>query len=178
MVFDITQLKKIRKQLGLTQHGFAKEAGMSQSMIAKIEAGRLDPTYSYVKKIELALKSVIKHEEKKAKEIMHSKIYSAKRNDSIEKVVQLMTKHDISQVPVIEKEHVVGLITESDLLEIDDAKKIKVKDKMQEAPPIIDENAELSVVLSLLKFYPIVIVRREGLRGVITKADLIRSLVR
>ena len=51
MVFDITHLKKIRKQLDLTQYAFAKEAGISQSMVAKIESGKLDPTYSYIKKI-------------------------------------------------------------------------------------------------------------------------------
>ena len=68
MVFDITQLKKIRKQLDLTQHQFAKNSGVSQSMIAKIEAGKLDPTYSYVRKIEDAMSSLTKHKEKEAKE--------------------------------------------------------------------------------------------------------------
>ena len=52
MVFDITQLRKIRKQLDMTQHKLAKELEISQSMVAKIESGKLDPTYSYVKKIE------------------------------------------------------------------------------------------------------------------------------
>ena len=64
MVFDISQLKKIRKQLDLTQFQFAKKAGISQSMIAKIESNKLDPTYSKVKKIELALELLTKHGEK------------------------------------------------------------------------------------------------------------------
>ncbi len=44
MLFNIEHLKKIRKQLNLTQHQFAKESGVSQSMVAKIESNKLDPT--------------------------------------------------------------------------------------------------------------------------------------
>ena len=65
MVFDLGQLKKIRKYIGLTQREFAKIAGISQSMIAKIESGKIDPTYSYVKKIEDALSLLTKEHDKK-----------------------------------------------------------------------------------------------------------------
>ena len=74
MVFDITQIKKIRKQMGMTQHAFAREIGISQSMIAKLEAGRLDPTYSKVKQIEEGLLRMMKKDEKSAREIMTKKI--------------------------------------------------------------------------------------------------------
>jgi len=81
MVFDITYLKKIRKQLNLTQHQFAKESQVSQSMIAKIESGKLDPTYSYVKKIEQVIQNLTKHYEKEAKDIMHKNIISVTTNE-------------------------------------------------------------------------------------------------
>ena len=68
MVFDITQLKKIRKQVNLTQFQFAQKAGVSQSMIAKIESGRLDPTYTKVKKIENALNDLTRSHEKEARD--------------------------------------------------------------------------------------------------------------
>ena len=51
MPYEIEQLKQIRKQLGLTQTEFAKEAGVSQSLVAKIEAGNIDPTYSKVQQM-------------------------------------------------------------------------------------------------------------------------------
>ncbi|MFQ5647816.1 MAG: helix-turn-helix transcriptional regulator, partial [Candidatus Aenigmatarchaeota archaeon] len=41
---EITEIRKIRKKLGLTQSQLAQEARVSQSLIAKIEAGKLDPT--------------------------------------------------------------------------------------------------------------------------------------
>src|SRR3989344_5085737 len=99
MIFDITQLKKIRKQLDLTQHLFAQKVGISQSMVAKIESGKLDPTYSYVKKIEQSLESFLKNEELKAEDIMTKKIISVKRDTKTKEIIGLLTKHEISQVP-------------------------------------------------------------------------------
>jgi len=175
MVFDITQLKKIRKRLELTQFQFAKEIGISQSMIAKIEAGKLDPTYSYVKKIERALEVLTMKEELTAGKVMHSKITSVKRDTLIKDIIKIMTTNNISQVPVVEKNNVLGLITETNLLEI---KENKVAEEiMQESPPIIDKNAKLSVLLLLLKFYPAVLVKeKEKLVGIITKADILKKL--
>ena len=55
MVIEIREIKEIRKKLGLTQGQLANMANVSQSLIAKIEAGRLDPTYSNATKIFEAL---------------------------------------------------------------------------------------------------------------------------
>src|SRR3989344_1403446 len=118
MVFDITQLKKIRKQLNLTQHQFAIKAGISQSMVAKIEAGKLDPTYSNIKKIEQALESLTKQEEKEAKDIMIKNIISVNQNEKISNIIKIMNKHSISQLPVLvnERGKLIGLITKADLI--------------------------------------------------------------
>lgn len=180
MVFDITHLKKIRKQLNLTQHQFAKEAQISQSMVAKIESGKLDPTYSYVKKIENALEQLAKHkEEKTAKDIMHKNIITISKNEEIKDIIKLFSKHNISQIPVKEKERIIGLVTESSIinnLEKNLANKI-VEEVMEESPPIITTSAKLEAILSLLKFYPILIVQEKGKPvGVITKADIIKNL--
>ena len=44
-VGGIDRISKIRKQLGLTQIQLANLAGVSQSLIAKLESGRIDPSY-------------------------------------------------------------------------------------------------------------------------------------
>jgi len=44
-----------RKELGLTQSKLAASAGVSQSIIAKIEAGSVDPSYSVVQRLFSAL---------------------------------------------------------------------------------------------------------------------------
>lgn len=175
MVFDITQLKKVRKQLNLTQHQFAQKAGISQSLIAKIESGKLDPTYSKVKKIEQALELLTKHHEKQAKDIMNKNIISISPKENSEKIVNIMSKHSISQVPVIDKEIIIGLISESTLLR-KDIKNKTAEEIMDESPPIIGKDASIQVIKQLLQFYPLVIIKEKGkLTGLITKADLIKN---
>jgi len=51
---DPKQLKKIRVQLGITQSELAKAAGVSQSLIAKLESGLVDPSFSTMKSISEA----------------------------------------------------------------------------------------------------------------------------
>ena len=58
--YELEEIKKIRKKLELTQTELADRAGVSQSLIAKIEAGRIDPTYSKTKKIFAALSDLEK----------------------------------------------------------------------------------------------------------------------
>ena len=177
MVFDITNLKKIRKQVNLTQHEFAKKAGISQSMVAKIESGRLDPTYSYVKKIENAIEQLTKTQELEAKDVMNKNVIAVNENDGIKKIVNLLMKYDISQVPVLDNNTVIGLITESILLEHKDEVSKKAGEIMGESPPIIAKSTKISVITSLLKFYPIILVKESGkLIGVITKADILKNL--
>ncbi len=179
MVFDITHLKRVRKHLDLTQHQFAKLAGTSQSMIAKIEAGRLDPTYSYVKKIEIAIsRSTRQQEGKQAKDIMHKGIISVSKHQKIMDVLGMFTKHGISQIPVLEKGNVAGLLSESYILKnIGNAQQQCVQDIMEEAPPVVSLETNIKAIISLLQFFPIILVQAKGeLVGVITKADVLRSL--
>jgi len=178
MVFDITHLKKIRKQLNLTQKTFAQKAGISQSMVAKIESGRLDPTYSYVKKIEETINSLTKHQEAKAKDIMTKRVISVNRSTKVADIVALLTQYQISQVPVIEHHVVVGLVTESSILSVEDVSVKTASDVMVESPPLVAKDAVLSVIKSLLQFYPLILVKDEGkVVGVITKADILKHLV-
>ena len=179
MVFDIGYLRKIRKQLDMTQHQLAREIGISQSMVAKIESGSLDPTYSYVKKIEDKIMHLTHREEKEAGEIMSRNIFSVNKNDIVKHAINLMMKNEISQVIVLDRDNVMGLISESSLLGADVGKinNRKCFEVMTESPPIIDKHAKLEMIVQLLKFYPILIVKESGkLAGVITKADVIRCL--
>ncbi len=179
MMFDISQLKKMRMKLGLTQSEFAKRAGISQSMVTKIESGRLDPTFSKVKQIEQVFSSLSHKNEKVAKDIMTKKIIRVDSKEKIHNVIGLMSKKSISQLPVYEKNIVVGIITESSILK-EDLKNIAVKsasDIMEDSPPIISPQTNLEVIKNLLNFYSCLLVKDKGkLEGIITKADLMRNL--
>ncbi len=180
MVFDIMKLGEIRKRLGLTQKQFANRAGVSQSMIAKIEAGRMDPSWSSVGKIEAFVSAFTKEREIDAKEIMAKKIISVDRNAKARDIVELMNKFRISQVPVLEGDNVVGIVTEASILNrgFGEIERTTAKDLMVEPPPILSETAKISVVAYLLKSYSLVLIKKEGkLAGLITKADLLKRII-
>ena len=55
---DISQITSFRRRLGVTQKRIAIESGVSQSLISKIEAGRVVPTYDNAKLIIDALERI------------------------------------------------------------------------------------------------------------------------
>ena len=182
MVIELSEIKAIRKKYSITQSGLAKLANVSQSLIAKIESGRIDPTYSNAQKIFNTLNSKRKEKEKKAHEIMTDKIISIDPDAPIGDAVTRMKKHEISQMPVIEDNKAVGFVSESILLEAFVSKKQQnpiIRDVMGDCPPIVSKNAEVGVVSHLLKYYPMVLVSDEGrLIGLVTKADVLRKAYR
>jgi len=179
MTEEISEIKKIRKSLGLTQFDLAKKSGVSQSLIAKIEAGLLDPSYTNVKKIFAALDELSKKDELLAKDIMNKKIISVKPNELVISIIKLMKTKGSSQVPVEEKGKIIGIITEKTLIEKlgPDISKLKAKDVMDECPPIITPETRLEVISNLLKHFSIVLVAEKGdYKGLISKTDLLEKV--
>lgn len=178
MPIEIDEIKHIRKKLGLTQNQLAQRAQVSQSLIAKVESGRLDPTYSNAKKIFDALQDLSKKQEAKAEEIMKNKIISISPEDDIKTAIETMKKFNISQMPVIEGHKSIGLISESNILSaILEKKAKKVKEVMEDSLPVVSKNTSINVISDLLKFYPLILVSEDGnLKGVITKSDLLAKM--
>ena len=178
MPYELNEIKKIRKNLGLTQSELAKKANVSQSLIAKIESNKIDPTFTKTKKIFETLNDLGKKEEIKADEVMKKNIISISSNDTIKNSISKMKKFDISQMPVIDDHKAVGLISESILLDaLMENKGKKVAEIMEEAPPTVSKTASIKVLSSLLHHYPMVLVSESGkLIGLITKADLLGKL--
>lgn len=178
MTYELKDIKEIRKKINLTQTELAKKSGVSQSLIAKIEAGRLDPTYTKALKIFNTLDTLSKEKEVKAEEIMTKKIITVSPDSDVQDIIKKIRKYNISQIPVIDKDKSVGIISEANVLDalMQGKKDIKAKNIMKETPPTISKTAPMTVVSNLLKFYPIVFVEEQGkLLGVITKADVLGS---
>jgi len=178
MTYELDEIKKVRKKLGLTQTELANRANVSQSLIAKIESGRIDPTYTKTKKIFAALADLEKKEEIKAGQIMTAKIVSVAPEDSIKEAISKMKRFQISQLPVVDDHKLIGLVSESTILEaMLNSKVTQVKEVMQESPPIVSKTTSIQVVSNLLRHFPMVIVSKEGkLAGLITKSDLLGKL--
>src|SRR3989338_6150821 len=175
MPYELEEIKEIRKKFGLTQNELAKRAGVSQSLIAKIEAGRIDPTFSNAKKIFQALDDLGKKHELKVNDVMNNKIISVSPYDDIKEAIAKLKKHAISQMPVIEEHRAVGLVSETVILDAMLTKKgHKIKEIMQDPPPIVNKNTTITAVSSLVRFYPMVLVAESGnLVGLVTRSDLL-----
>ena len=106
-----------RRKLGLTQNQLADLAGVSQSYIAKLEAGKIEPSYLKVKSILEALDRLEKKREVSAAEIMNRNVDSINLNTTIYEAIELMRRHGYSQLPIIQKNKQVGSISERRLLD-------------------------------------------------------------
>ncbi len=176
---DLKDIKKIRKRVSLTQKELAEKANVSQSMIAKIESGILEPSYKKGLKIIEALEAQSKKISKKAEDIMTKKIISTTADEKLGDAIKKLEKFKISQMPVMKENVCVGLITESSILNstLEKKKVHYVKDVMEECPPIINKNFSLDSIAELLKITPLLLISDKGkLIGVITKSDVIKNI--
>ncbi|MBI2145320.1 CBS domain-containing protein [Candidatus Woesearchaeota archaeon] len=179
---DLPEVKRLRKKHNLTQTALAKLAGVSQSLIAKIESGRVDPTYSNAKKLLEALHGLEDKNEPKAEQLITHKIISVDKTDIVTEAVKKMKANNISQLPVTDSSSITGLISESNIIEkIAEGKnpnRLQVADIMEEAPPIVSKSTSLTAVAELLRHSPLVIVAENGKpKGVITKSDILKKIM-
>jgi predicted transcriptional regulator len=179
MIPDIGEIKLLRRKLDITQQELAARSGVSQSLIAKIESGKVDPAYSKAVKL---MTTLYQAEERSAnlsaQKVMQKKVISVSPETKVAKAVEIMKRHGISQLPIIRQEQAVGLVSEGIILDALLEKKGQlVGDIMQEPPPIVSQNVNMKVVSQLLRYYPIVLVSQKGrVKGVITKADMLATL--
>ncbi len=182
MLPEIDEIKRRRKKLGISQKKLAELVGVSQPLIARIESGRFDPKLSLIKRIfqvleELEGRNVV------ARSIMHSPVISVCANDTVKKAAELMIKHEISQMPVVEGEDVIGSITEIGIVKAviergPAAEGLPVKEIMEHPFPSVPPNEGLKVISKLLLENPAVLVVEKGdIVGIITKQDIMKFLL-
>jgi cystathionine beta-synthase len=102
---------------------------------------------------------------------------------TIEQAVNLMREHNISQVPVIEADEVVGSISETRILDIlvsDPVAKLKpVAEYMEKPFPVITEDASVEQIAHNIDHQtPAILVKRDTGFDIITKSDLIFFLTK
>jgi predicted transcriptional regulator len=179
MNYDIKDIKNIRKQVGITQEKLAELSGVSQSLIAKVESEHIDASYSNIQKIFATLDGLKSKKEPMAKDLMQKRIVTTSPKDNVKNAIERMRRNSISQLPVVDDGKIIGLVTESGLLEmISNGKHAsKISDIMKDSPPIVTGSTNAKIVINLLKFYSIVLVIDKGkLQGIITKSDIIEKM--
>ncbi len=176
---QIPEIRQLRKRFGLSQTRLARLANVSQSLIAKVEAGRIDPAYTKAQAIFSALDSLREEKEKKAVDVMNKRIISLTPGESVRDAIVKMRKHQISQLPIIDGNVVIGIVSESVLLDalLSQKERSSITDLMDAAPPIIPAETSVRLVSSMLAHVPFIVVSKKGeLKGVITKADVLALL--
>jgi len=180
MIYSPQELKKIRKLNNLTQKQLAELSGVSQSLIAKIESNLIDPAWSKIDRIFSALQKIEKKSQKTAMDVMQKKIISVVSDDTLKDVIKKMKQYEISQVIVMHGSQAIGIVSEEDVLRaIADGDNLddKVHNIMKNPPPIITSDTIMDVIISLLRYYPIIIVQEKGhYKGIITKSDVLDSM--
>ena len=185
MLPSLEEVAKKRRMVGLTQQKLAMLAGVSQSLIAKLESQKIDPSYTKVKAIFDALERLQTETEVRAEEVLHNEVIGVQKSDPVSKAVQTMAHHGYSQLPVFDGEHSVGSISEKTIIEkvsagkdLSQISKLTVGDVMEEAFPQVGEDAPLPLISSLLQVYPAVLISTKGkVVGIVTKADLLKMLL-
>jgi len=176
---DAGELRAKREMLGVTQAELARMAGISQSMIARIEAGSVDPRASTLARIVGVLNRCEKPTVRAA-DVMHTPVHAVAPGDPVASVVAMMERHNISQLPVVEGGIPVGCISESAMVQaleegtVLPGQKGVVREFMEPGFPTVPPESDIRTVAHLLHDHHAVLVVAGGkVAGVITKHDLI-----
>jgi predicted transcriptional regulator len=180
---QLSEIEKQREKLKLTQTQLAEKAGVSQSLIARLEAGTVDPRYSKVAKVFTALEE-LKGREIEAKEIMTKNVVGVKAENTIEQAAGILKEHGVSQMPVYDGENTIGSFSEENILDeiskgvnMQELSMEKIREHMDSAFPIVKPDTPLSVLSALLEHNKAVLVQDAGKTvGIVTNADLLKVL--
>ncbi len=168
-------LQHLRREVRMTQAELAIEVGVSQSYIARLERGSLDPKLSIVNKIVEVLTS---RQSRTCADIMTSDPVTIDARDPASQAVGLMQKHNYSQIPVLRGTQMVGLVTERDIIRNlqHNMHELSVQAVMSpEGVPMIDETTPVDVITPLFQKYQAILVQNQGrIRGIITRSDLLK----
>ncbi len=177
MILTADDIQKLRQRRGLTQAELAKKIGVSQSYIARLERGTLDPKLSLVKQIVDVLTS---ETGRVCSEIMTIEPTTVDARDTVSSAVSLMQENNYSQLPVMRGTQLVGIITEWDIIQNlqHNLHEISVQSIMSPSGALmVDENTSVDVIIPLFEKYQAVIVLNQGrIQGIITRTDLLKLI--
>ena len=179
----VQEIKKRRLALGISQKKLALSIGASQSLIAKIESNRVNPSYDVVKKIFEYLDRIEQPKIGLAKDVEKRDLVWVRKSERVIDAAEKMRLHGFSQLPVRDdrEDICVGSISERQIMQgiLTEANpktfyERPVSEVMQEQFPIVDERLPVTAVALLLQHSQAVLTARRGkITGIITPSDLL-----
>ena len=184
MLPSIQSIKQQRIKLKMTQKELASEVDVSTSMINQIESGRSKPSYDTAKKIfEVLANREGSTSTYTAGELCSKNIVTMKPINTLDDAIKKMNQSSISQIPIFDGKKAVGVISDSGLAEqyangnIEIAKKKKLLDIMESAPPIIDHMTPANTLAPIIKYSKCILVTKNSkILGIITASDTLKMM--
>jgi len=177
---SISTIKHRRKILNLSQKELAKNLELSQSLIAKLESGKINTSYDVAAKIFNFLDESEKKHEKSCEQIMKKNVISLSPSDKIEHAISILKKYSISQIPILKNEFIVGSLSENKIYDLlmkegkEIALKKQIEEIMEEPFPTLSKNSPFSSAAGLLKYSnAVILLNKNKICGIITKSDLL-----
>ncbi|MCJ7631228.1 CBS domain-containing protein [Candidatus Bathyarchaeota archaeon] len=185
MLPELGEIAIRRSCLGMTQANLAFDTGISRSLIAKIEGGRVNPSYAKAKKIFTKLEEKERARKpslpiKSLGEICSEQIEYADSEELVIDVQIRMAGKSLSQLPVrTSGGHIIGSITERRINkaytenETSTVKYAKVSSIMEDPFPTLSAATPFFTVIGLLQQYQAVLVQEHGkIIGIASNADI------
>jgi predicted transcriptional regulator len=192
---DLDKIRQMRKRLNLSQRELASLAGVSQSLIAKIERGSIDPSYSNVRKILMAFEEVLRRRKVEGMklgaqltvgDLATRGVVLVGPEQTVGECVERMMKGRFTQLPVMVGDKVVGGITDDRIRDYtieetranrktyDMVMQTKVEEVMMDPFPILSEDTPIELASVHLQREEAVLVSRKGqIVGILTSADFL-----
>ncbi len=192
---DLDKVRQMRKRLDLSQRELATLAGVSQSLIAKIERGSIDPSYSNVRKILMAFEEVLRRRKVEGMklggqlsvgDLATRGVIFVTPEQTLGESVERMMKGRFTQLPVMHGERVVGGVTDDEIRDYtieetkngrksyDEVMQTRVEEIMSEPFPILSEDTPIQLASVHLQRDEAVLVSRKGqIVGILTSADFL-----
>ncbi len=177
MILTSNDIQKLRQRKGMTQSELASIVGVSQSYIARLERGSLDPKLSLVRRLVEVLTG---DSGSVCSEIMTTNPITIDARDVVSTAVSLMQEYNYSQLPVMRGTQLVGIITEWDIIQNlkHDLHEISVQAVMSPSGVLmVDQNTSVDVIIPLFENYQALLVHNQGrIQGIITRSDLLKLI--
>ncbi|MDD1767465.1 MAG: CBS domain-containing protein [Methanomassiliicoccales archaeon] len=183
---DVSEIKRLRKSIDLTQVELANLSGVSQSTIAKIERGGMSGSYESIISIFRVLQDEVgKHRQgMKAIDVASREVVSVQVNEKVKRISEIMRETGYSQLPVFEGPHPVGSVSEYGVLmllkdgtRMEDLAEKDAGSIMDEMFPVVSEQTPIETVTSLLSNSHAVLTARRGeITGIITSSDVLKLI--
>jgi predicted transcriptional regulator len=156
----------------MSQRLLAKQAGCTQSHLAKVERGKAVPSYLLAGRIFHILETEEHRSEKTVSDIMHAPVFFFDVSETVADAAKLAKAKDVDQFPILRRGHIAGSVTTADMMGVKDS--VPLGRIMGPGLPSVPPATPISAVAPLLREAPAVVVLDEGkIVGIVSASDFL-----